>query len=46
MDKVWQRNYYEQIIRSEKELEQTRQYICENPAKWVDDDENPKKQVP
>lgn len=32
---VWQRNYYEHIVRNETELERIRQYIVENPAKWA-----------
>ena len=39
--KLWQRNYYEHIIRSEKELEQKTFYILDNPSRWVDDLENP-----
>lgn len=38
---VWQRNYYEHIIRSERELHQIRQYIADNPRKWALDHENP-----
>jgi REP element-mobilizing transposase RayT len=34
---IWQRNYYEHIIRSEKELMQIRQYIENNPANWQTD---------
>ena len=37
---VWQRNYYEHIIRSDKELERVRQYIAENPGRWAQDPEN------
>jgi len=37
---VWQRNYYERIIRNEKELYQIRQYIIDNPRKWELDREN------
>lgn len=37
---VWQRNYYERIIRNEKELNNTRRYIIENPANWDTDTEN------
>ena len=37
---VWQRNYYERVIRSEHELNETRQYILDNPAKWDQDPEN------
>jgi len=38
---IWQRNYYEHIIRDENELNRVRQYILDNPAKWADDPENP-----
>jgi len=31
---VWQRNYYERVIRSDEELRAIRQYIVNNPAKW------------
>ena len=35
---IWQRNYHDHIIRSAASLENIRQYIVENPARWVDDD--------
>jgi len=38
---VWQRNYYEHVIRNEEELSNIRQYICDNPWKWDTDEENP-----
>jgi REP element-mobilizing transposase RayT len=38
---VWQRNYYEHIIRNEAELAHVRQYIADNPERWNDDPENP-----
>ncbi|HEU0075103.1 MAG TPA: transposase [Dehalococcoidia bacterium] len=38
---IWQRNYYERIIRDEDELNRIRQYILDNPAKWAEDPENP-----
>jgi len=31
---VWQRNYYEHVIRNEDELSKTREYIKYNPLKW------------
>ena len=31
---VWQRDYYEHIIRNDVELEHVRQYIATNPKKW------------
>jgi hypothetical protein len=39
--KLWQRNYYEHIIRDEKELNKIRQYIVDNPLKWDSDENNP-----
>ena len=38
---VWQRNYYEHVIRSENELERIRDYIYCNPQAWLSDPENP-----
>jgi len=40
-NRVWQRNYYEHIIRNPNELFETRRYIQENPLKWDLDPENP-----
>jgi putative transposase len=37
----WQRNYYEHIIRNEKELKQKMDYILDNPSRWDEDRENP-----
>jgi putative transposase len=42
--KLWQRNYYEHIIRNEDELNHIRQYIAENPVNWAKDEENPNLQ--
>lgn len=39
-EKLWQRNYYEHIIRNESELNRTRQYILDNPVNWDQDPEN------
>lgn len=36
-DQIWQRNYYERIIRDANELEKIRNYILDNPKKWKDD---------
>ena len=38
---VWQRNYYEHIIRDDADLNRIRQYIWDNPARWQEDPENP-----
>lgn len=37
---VWQRNFYERIIHSEKELNQIRFYIQMNPSRWERDRNN------
>jgi REP element-mobilizing transposase RayT len=42
---IWQRNYYEHIIRNENELNKIRQYIINNPLKWSLDFENPVKKT-
>jgi len=34
---VWQRNYYERIIRDERALNAIRRYILNNPANWTKD---------
>ena len=39
--KLWQRNYYEHVIRDEEELNKIREYIILNPKKWELDRENP-----
>lgn len=38
---VWQRNYYEHIIRNEQSLHRIRLYIDRNPARWSLDREKP-----
>jgi putative transposase len=38
---IWQRNYHEHIIRSEREMDNIWRYIESNPAQWDDDQENP-----
>lgn len=38
---LWQRNYYERIIRNAAELERVRYYIERNPINWARDIENP-----
>ncbi len=41
--KLWQRNYYEHIIRNERELQKIHEYIIHNPLKWEEDRENPRQ---
>ena len=40
--RLWQRGYYEHIIRNDKDLNRIREYIKANPANWDTDPENPK----
>jgi putative transposase len=35
--KLWQRNYYEQIVRDEISLRRVREYIINNPRQWQQD---------
>ncbi len=39
--RVWQRNYYERIIRDERALNAIRRYIIANPMRWSLDRHNP-----
>ena len=43
--RVWQRNYYEHVIRGERELNRIREYIANNPVQWALDRENPTSPV-
>ncbi|MCD6245652.1 transposase [candidate division WOR-3 bacterium] len=36
--RIWQRNYYEHIIRDEKSYRNIAEYIINNPLKWKEDD--------
>ncbi|NUO08167.1 MAG: transposase [Candidatus Brocadia sp.] len=40
-DHLWQRNYYDHIIRNVDNLNKIREYIIQNPLKWALDRENP-----
>lgn len=35
---IWQRNYYEHVIRDEADLNRIREYVQYNPARWSEDD--------
>jgi len=37
---LWQRNYYEHVVRNEKELNRIREYVVTNPMKWAEDENN------
>ena len=38
---IWQRNYYDRIIRDEREMDAIWRYIESNPLNWATDNENP-----
>jgi putative transposase len=42
---VWQRNYYEHIVRDEDDMGRIREYIAHNPARWAHDTEHPTRMV-
>jgi len=37
----WQRNYWEHVIRNDADLARIREYIQNNPARWMDDQLHP-----
>ena len=42
---IWQRNYYEHVVRNELQLDFIRTYIVNNPSNWQNDIENPLNSV-
>ena len=44
--RLWQRNYYEHVIRNDESMEEIRDYVRHNPLKWDDDMENLECRVP
>jgi REP element-mobilizing transposase RayT len=34
---IWQRNYWEHLVRTDDELERIRIYIADNPKNWRQD---------
>jgi REP element-mobilizing transposase RayT len=38
---LWQKNFYDHIIRDDEELEIFRRYIMDNPSHWKNDEDNP-----
>jgi REP element-mobilizing transposase RayT len=40
-EKLWQRGFYERVIRNEDELRNIKEYILNNPLQWALDSENP-----
>jgi putative transposase len=43
-NRIWQRNYYEHVIRNENDLNEVRQYVIDNPVQWDMDENNPNQQ--
>jgi len=41
--RLWQRNYYEHIVRDGESLGKIRYYIANNPRRWLRDLENPRR---
>ena len=41
---LWQRNFFEHVVRNERELDAIRKYIVENPQRWPLDAENPTRE--
>jgi REP element-mobilizing transposase RayT len=39
--RLWQRAYYDHIVRDERDLDRIRDYIDGNPSRWAEDPENP-----
>ena len=39
--RLWQRNYYEHVVRHDESLRHLQRYILDNPDQWVFDKENP-----
>jgi REP element-mobilizing transposase RayT len=38
---VWQRSFYDRVVRNPRELEQIQIYISQNPSQWTEDRDNP-----
>ena len=43
---VWQRSFFDRVLRNEHELSLARKYIFENPIMWEQDNENPDRLIP
>jgi putative transposase len=40
-ESLWQRNYYEHVIRNETALAKIREYVADNPQRWAEDQLHP-----
>jgi putative transposase len=43
---VWQRGYFERVLRDSREFVNTTDYIVKNPLRWGIDEENPERKPP
>jgi len=43
--RLWQRNYYDHIIRDDFEMNRIQEYIAKNPTRWLEDEENPDRSI-
>jgi REP element-mobilizing transposase RayT len=41
--RLWQRNYYERVVRNQRELNAIRQYVHHNSLHWEQDREHPSR---
>jgi len=39
-ESIWQRGYYEHVLRNTREYVEVTNYILQNPARWADDEDN------
>jgi REP-associated tyrosine transposase len=44
--RLWQRDYYEHIVRTARAAQRVALYILENPQRWAFDAENPEREHP
>jgi REP element-mobilizing transposase RayT len=44
--RLWQRGFYDHVIRDETDLARIRVYIEDNPLRWAQDEENPVRSKP
>ena len=42
---LWQRGFYDHVVRNEADLARIREYIENNPAQWALDEENPERAI-
>ena len=42
---MWQRNFYEHVVRNDAELNRIREYIRLNPLRWLLHAENPDRRL-